>query len=90
MSEAPDLPVTVSVPVFGKAAYDLTRSASYEAANQGAIPFIEVRGKKRVPVAIAARPLVGDDPVAQANLAARLHAAQKTERHKLSNSTVAA
>ena len=81
MTSPSDFPLTVSVPVWGRAALELTRTASYEAANQGAIPVIEVRGKKRVPVAIAARPIVGDDPVAMASLVARLRAVQAAEKN---------
>jgi hypothetical protein len=76
MSDVADIPVTCSIPAFGYGAYDLSRSAAYEAANEGKIPFIEVRGKKRVPFAIAALPLVGDNPDAMASLVARVRAAE--------------
>jgi len=57
-----NLPMTISVPDYGLIAFDLSRSASYEAARAGVIPVIEVQGKKRVPVRVALRKIAGDDP----------------------------
>ena len=56
------LPITISVPEYGLIAFNLSRSASYEAAKAEVIPVIEVQGKKRVPVRVALRKLAGDDP----------------------------
>jgi hypothetical protein len=58
----PDLPITISVPVYGLIALGLQKNGSYEAAKAGKIPVIEVQGKKRVPVRIALRKIAGDDP----------------------------
>jgi hypothetical protein len=41
---------TLSVPEAGQSYYGLGKNASYEAAKRGDIPFIQVGGKKRVPV----------------------------------------
>jgi hypothetical protein len=42
---------TVSVPTAGKALGDLSKNASYDAANKGTlgVPVFEAGGKKRVP-----------------------------------------
>ena len=45
-------PKTMSVPEAGKAYYDLSKNASYEAARRGDIPIIRVGRLLRVPVAI--------------------------------------
>jgi hypothetical protein len=54
---------TISVPEAGKRYYGLCRSASYEAAARGDIPFIQVGRLKRVPVRAMERKLdrVGTD-----------------------------
>jgi hypothetical protein len=57
-----EIPVTVSVPEYGKAALGLSRSGSYAAANAGAFETVDVQGKKRVPVRKNLRKLTGDDP----------------------------
>ena len=41
---------TLSIPKAGHDYYGLGKNASYEAAKRGDIPFIQVGGKKRVPV----------------------------------------
>jgi hypothetical protein len=63
------LPVTLSVPLFGWAAFDLGESSSYEAAKTGAIRTVEVRGKKKVPVRAELNRLAGGDPTVLAALA---------------------
>lgn len=57
-----DLPITISVPVFGKLGLGLEKNGSYDAAKAGIFPIIEVQGKKRVPVRQALRKIAGDDP----------------------------
>lgn len=57
-----ELPLTTSVPIYGKIVYDLERNGSYGAANAGVFKTIEVQGKKRVPVRAELRRLAGDDP----------------------------
>ena len=41
---------TMSVPEAGHDYYNLGKNASYEAAKRGDIPYIQIGGKKRVPV----------------------------------------
>jgi hypothetical protein len=60
MTAIDDLPLTVSVPVFGRVVYNLGRNASYDAAKLGQIPTIQIGGVKRVPVRVALRPLIAD------------------------------
>ena len=72
-----DLPLTVSVPAFGKAAYNLSPDASYRAAIAGEIPCVRVRKKKRVPVRVALQPLLGGNPGDLSGVVARLHEAAK-------------
>lgn len=72
-----DLPLTMSVPAFGKAVYDLSPDGSYRAAKAGEIPCVHVRRKKRVPVRIALQPLLGANPGNLAGVIARLHEAAK-------------
>jgi hypothetical protein len=55
------LPLTMSVPQFGKLVFDISDNSAYAAAERGDIPTIEMGGKKRVPVRIALRRLAGDD-----------------------------
>ncbi len=49
------IPKTISVPEAGKAYYDLSKNASYEAARRGDIPTIQVGRLKRVSVAVMER-----------------------------------
>ena len=48
MSE--DKPITISVPEAGKRYFDLSRNASYAAAERGEIPTIRIGRLLRVPV----------------------------------------
>lgn len=57
------LPITMSVPQFGKLVFEIGENSAYAAAERGDIPTIEMGGKKRVPVRIALRRVAGDDPV---------------------------
>ena len=57
----PALPLTMSIPLFGKLVFDLGEAKSYEAAIRGDIPTIKLGGKKRVPVRVALRRVAGDD-----------------------------
>jgi hypothetical protein len=57
-----DLPITMSVPAFGMAVYNLSPDGSYRAANAGEIPCVRVRRKKRVPVRVALQSLLGANP----------------------------
>jgi hypothetical protein len=43
-------PKTLSVPEAGKLYFDLSRNASYEAANRGELPVVQIGKIKRVPV----------------------------------------
>jgi hypothetical protein len=72
-----DLPLTVSVPAWGHAAYGLSPDGSYRAANAGEIPVVKVRRKKRVPVRVALAPLLGADPGNLTGVVTRLLAAAK-------------
>jgi hypothetical protein len=56
------LPLTMSVPQFGKLVFEIGESSAYAAAERGDIPTIEMGGKKRVPVRVALRRVAGDDP----------------------------
>jgi hypothetical protein len=60
MMDAADIPLTMTVPEFGKLVYGLGRYASYDAANRGDFPTIKVGRFKRVPVRIALRPLLAE------------------------------
>jgi hypothetical protein len=55
------LPLTLSVPRYGKLVYEVSDDSSYAAAKRGDWPTINVGGKKRVPVRLALRQLAGDD-----------------------------
>jgi hypothetical protein len=55
------LPLTMSIPLFGKLVFDLGEAKSYEAAIRGDIPAITLGGKKRVPVRLALQQLAGGD-----------------------------
>ena len=67
-----DLLLTVSVPDWGRAAYGVGPYASYEAARRGDFPTVDVACQKRVPVRLALRNLVGDDPAEIESVIARL------------------
>jgi hypothetical protein len=56
------LPLTMSVPEFGKLVFEIGENSSYAAAERGDIPTIEMGGKKRVPVRVGLRRAAGDDP----------------------------
>jgi len=72
MSEQTSLPITVSVPIWGKVALDIGENSAYAAAARGDFPTIKVGGLLRVPVRPAARKLGWDDEIAMAELAAKL------------------
>ena len=55
------LPLTLSVPQYGKMVYDIGENSSYAAADRGDIPTIEMGGKRRVPVRVALQQLAGGD-----------------------------
>jgi hypothetical protein len=57
----PDLPLTMSIPLFGRLVFELGEAKSYEAALRGDIPTMKLGGKKRVMVRAAlARVAAGD------------------------------
>jgi hypothetical protein len=56
------IPLTMSVPQFGKLVFEISENSSYAAAERGDIPTIEMGGKKRVPVRVALRRVAGNDP----------------------------
>jgi hypothetical protein len=57
---------TVSVPTAGKALGDLSKNASYEAANKGTlgVPVFDAGGKRRVPSIAVLRKLGLEGPAA--------------------------
>lgn len=55
-----DIPITVSVPEFGRLALGIGRDASYAAAARGDFPVVEVGALKRVPLLPALKPLIGE------------------------------
>jgi carbonic anhydrase/acetyltransferase-like protein (isoleucine patch superfamily) len=57
-----EIVLTASVPVFGRVAFDACPQASYAAAARGDFPTIRVGRKIRVPLRVALRQIVGDDP----------------------------
>jgi hypothetical protein len=79
-----DVPVTLSVPDFGRAALDVGSNTSYEAAERGDIPVIKVGPKlKRVPVRQALLKLAGGDHAMLEKLTADfLQRLQKIEQQK--------
>jgi hypothetical protein len=70
MSE--ELLLTVSVPEWGEAAYGFGPYASYGGAARGDFPIVTVGHRKRVPVRLALRKLIGDDPAEIEKVTARL------------------
>jgi hypothetical protein len=74
------LPLTLSVPQWGRLAFEISENPAYAAADRGDIPTIEMGGKRRVPVRVALRQLAGDDP-------AVLEAVTEDLRAKLKNAT---
>jgi hypothetical protein len=62
-----EVPITVSVPEFGRIVLGLERNGAYQAALAGKIPTFEVQGKKRVLVrAGLAKIANGDAEILQA------------------------
>jgi hypothetical protein len=55
-----EIPLTVSIPQYGRAAFGIGESSSYAAALRGDFPVIEIGGKKRVPIRKALQQLAGD------------------------------
>jgi hypothetical protein len=45
-----DTPLTMTVPEAGRKYFGLSRNGSYDAANRGEIPVIQIGRLKRVPV----------------------------------------
>lgn len=78
MAEIDDLPLTVTIPVWGRIAYGIGRNASYEAAKRGDFPMIEIGGSKRVPVRVALKTLVGEGAVDLGGILARFREAENT------------
>lgn len=61
------LPITVSVPTFGKINYGMSENPSYAAAKRGDFPTIKVGGLLRVPVRAAlAKMAAGDSEILKA------------------------
>jgi hypothetical protein len=56
------LPLTMSVPTYGRLVFDISENSAYAAAERGDIPTIPMGGKKRVPVRVALGRLAGNDP----------------------------
>lgn len=57
------IPMTVSIPLYGRLVLEIGENSAYAAAERGEIPVIKVGGKKRVPVRAALRELAGGDQV---------------------------
>jgi hypothetical protein len=55
------LPLTMSVPLYGKLVFEISENSAYAAAERGDIPTIEMGGKKRVPVRVALQRVAGND-----------------------------
>jgi hypothetical protein len=51
-------PLTISVPEAGKRYFDLSRGASYQAAERGEIPTIRIGRLLRVPGAVTPRSML--------------------------------
>jgi hypothetical protein len=49
-AQAPELPLTISVPEAGKRYFGLSKKGSYAAADRGEIPTVKVGKLLRVPV----------------------------------------
>jgi hypothetical protein len=56
------LPLTMSVPRWGRLIWGISENSSYAAADRGDIPTIEMGRLRRVPVRRGLRQLAGDDP----------------------------
>jgi hypothetical protein len=52
-----DTPLTMTVPEAGRKYFGLSRNGSYDAANRGEIPVIQIGRLKRVPVRVLERML---------------------------------
>jgi hypothetical protein len=72
MTEQSILPITVSVPLWGRIILGIGENSAYAAATRGDFPTLKIGGLRRVPVRLAARQIVGDDEAAIAELASRL------------------
>jgi hypothetical protein len=62
-------PKTMSIPEAGWEFYGIGEAASYAAAAKGLIPFIQVGGLKRVPVALMEERLRRPEPAPEASAA---------------------
>ncbi|HZR88411.1 MAG TPA: hypothetical protein VFB02_16505 [Bradyrhizobium sp.] len=59
----PELPVTVSVPVYARLVFGIqAEDTAYAAARRGDIPTIKIGGKVRVPVRVGLAKVAGGDP----------------------------
>jgi len=56
------LPLTLSVPQYGKMVYGIGENSSYAAADRRDFPTIKMGGLRRVPVRAGLRQLAGNDP----------------------------
>jgi hypothetical protein len=80
----PSLPLTLSVPLFGRLVFDLSDNSAYAAAERGDIPTILMGRLKRVPVRQALRQIAGGDPeLAEAIGKDLLNKLEKLELEKL-------
>jgi hypothetical protein len=61
-----DKPLTISVPEAGKRYFDMSRGASYQAAERGEIPTVRIGRLLRVPVAAMDAMLAAAKPKAAA------------------------
>jgi hypothetical protein len=59
-----DAPETMSIPEAGKKYYGLSRNGSYDAAERGDIPYVQVGRLKRVPIRAMERRLENVDDAA--------------------------
>jgi hypothetical protein len=56
------LPLTMSVPQYGRLVLNIGEASSYAAADRGDFPTIKMGGLRRVPVRVGLRQLAGNDP----------------------------
>jgi len=56
------VPLTMSIPQWGRLVYGIGENSSYAAADRRDFPTIKKGGLRRVPVRAGLRQLAGDDP----------------------------
>ena len=54
-SKTVEMPLTLSIPEAGRRYFGLSKNGSYDAAERGEIPYVEVGRLKRVPIVLMDR-----------------------------------